>query len=100
MVQAEETKTFVDSALENAGGALDGIQKAKELFFGGESPSLWQGVKGFFGFSLAQLENNPHFTHKNDQIKATEIRKLLFSMDGVAEEHQNRFLEENLLGME
>ena len=100
MVEAEKTKTFVDSALQNAGGALDGIQKAKDLFFGGKSPNVWEGVSGFFGMSLAQLQDNPHFSSKSDLAKADQIRFLLIQMQNTPVKHQERFLKENVFGIE
>jgi hypothetical protein len=100
LIEAEETKTFVESALTNATDALTGIQKAKDLFFGGESPSFFQGVKAFFGFTLAQMENSPHFTSKEDLMKAREIERLLLSMDKVSNDNEERFLKENLFGLE
>jgi hypothetical protein len=85
--------------LTNATDALTGIQKAKELFFGGESPSFFQGVKAFFGFTLAQMENSPHFNSKQDLMKVKEIERMLLSMDKVDSENETRFLKENLLGL-
>lgn len=100
MVEAQETKTFVEKALENAEGALTGIQKAKELFFGGESPGFFQKFKGFFGFTLAQLENNPHFNSPSDLAQKKQIEKLFHKMENVTEENQGRFLQENFFGPE
>ena len=69
------------------------------MFFGGESPSFFQGVKAFFGFTLAQMENSPHFTSKEDLMKVKEIERMLLSMDKVDHQNETRFLKENLLGL-
>lgn len=79
---------------------MDGIQKAKDLFFGGDSPNVWQGVSGFFGMSLAQLQDNPHFSSKSDFEKAKQIRSLLIQMDNTPQEHQVRFLKQTLFGFD
>ena len=87
------------SALEGAGGALDGIQKAKELFFGGESPGFGQKFKAFFGFTLAQMENNPHFSRPEDLQQVKEIERMLLAMDKVPQGQEERFLQEKFFGM-
>ena len=99
LVEAEETKSFVKSALESAGGALTGIEEAKELFFGGESPGFGQKIKGFFGFTLAQMENNPHFSKPEDLQKVKEIERMLLAMEKLPEGQEERFLKETVFGM-
>lgn len=102
MVEAEGVQTLVDSSLEAVTTALGSVEKVKEMFFknDAEDKGIWGKMKGFFGFSLAQMENNPHIIDQSENNKRMlELKQMLLRMEVMPVKDRSHFLATEIMGL-
>ena len=102
LVEAEGVQTLVDTSLIAVTDALGSVEKVKDMFFkdDGEDKGFFGKIKSFFGFSLAQLENNPHIVDQAENSKRMlELKQMLLRMEVMPVKDRSHFLATEIMGL-